>query len=119
MARETRLSADHLIMPLFVIDGEGKREAIDAMPGQFRFSIDRLVEEAQAVFDLGIPAVALFPALPDALKDTTGSESTNRNGLFPRAIRAVKAAVPDLVIVSDVALDPYSSDGHDWIVRDG
>ena len=119
MARETRLSADTLIMPLFVVDGEGKREAIDAMPGQFRFSIDRLVEEAQAVFDLGIPAVALFPALPDALKDTTGSESTNRNGLFPRAIRAVKAAVPDLVIVSDVALDPYSSDGHDWIVRDG
>ncbi len=119
MARETRLSADNLIMPLFVIDGEGKREAIDAMPGQFRFSIDRLVEEAQAVFDLGIPAIALFPALPDALKDATGSESTNRNGLFPRAIRAVKAAVPGLVIVSDVALDPYSSDGHDGIVRDG
>ena len=119
MARETRLSPDNLIMPLFVLDGEGKREAIDAMPGQFRFSIDRLVEEAQAVFDLGIPAVALFPALPDALKDATGSESTNRNGLFPRAIRAVKAAVPDLVIVSDVALDPYSSDGHDGLVREG
>ena len=119
MARETRLSADNLIMPLFVIDGQGKREAIDAMPGQFRFSIDRLVEEAQAVFDLGIPAVALFPALPDEIKDPTGSEGVNRNGLFPRAIRAVKAAVPDLVIVADVALDPYSSDGHDGVVRDG
>ncbi|MEP0548435.1 MAG: porphobilinogen synthase [Rhodothermales bacterium] len=119
MARETRLSTDNLIMPLFVIDGEGKREPVDAMPGQFRFSIDRLVEEAQEVFDLGIPAVALFPALPDALKDAMGSEGTNRNGLFPRAIRAVKAAVPGLVIVSDVALDPYSSDGHDGIVRDG
>jgi porphobilinogen synthase len=119
MARETRLSADNLIMPLFVIDGNDKREAIDAMPGQFRFSIDRLVEEAKAVFELGIPAVALFPALPDALKDATGSEGVNRNGLFPRAIRAVKAAVPDLIVVSDVALDPYSSDGHDGIVRDG
>ncbi len=119
MARETRLAADNLIMPLFVIDGDGQREAIDAMPGQFRFSIDRLVEEAHDVFDLGIPAVALFPALPDAAKDTTGSESTNPHGLFPRAIRAVKSAIPDLVIVSDVALDPYSSDGHDGVVRDG
>jgi porphobilinogen synthase len=119
MARETRLSVDNLIMPLFVIDGEGKREAIEAMPGQFRFSIDRLVEEAQAVADLGIPAVALFPALPDAIKDPEGSEGLNPDGLFPRAIRAVKNAVPDLVIVSDVALDPYSSDGHDGIVRDG
>jgi len=119
MARETRLSVDNLIMPLFVIDGEGKREAIDAMPGQFRFSIDRLVEEAQSVADLGIPAVALFPALPDAIKDPEGSEGLNPDGLFPRAIRAVKKAVPDLVIVSDVALDPYSSDGHDGIVRDG
>jgi porphobilinogen synthase len=119
MARETRLSVDNLIMPLFVIDGEGKREAIDAMPDQARFSVDLLVEEAQAVADLGIPAVALFPALPDKLKDTQGTEGTNPHGLFPRAIRAVKDAVPELVIVSDVALDPYSSDGHDGIVRDG
>jgi porphobilinogen synthase len=119
MARETRLSADNLIMPLFVIDGEGKREAIDAMPGQARFSIDRLVEEAHEVFDLGVPAVALFPALPDEDKDTSGSEGLNPYGLFPRAIRAVKQAVPELVVVSDVALDPYSSDGHDGIVRDG
>ena len=119
MARETRLSVDNLIMPLFVIDGEGKREAIDAMPGQARFSIDLLVEEARSVADLGIPAVALFPALPDAIKDPVGSEGLNPDGLFPRAIRAVKDAVPDLVVVSDVALDPYSSDGHDGIVRDG
>jgi porphobilinogen synthase len=119
MARETRLSVDNLIMPLFVIDGEGKREPVDAMPGQHRFSIDRLVEETQAVAELGIPAVALFPALPDTIKDPEGSEGLNPDGLFPRAIRAVKDAVPDLVIVSDVALDPYSSDGHDGIVRDG
>ena len=119
MARETRLSVDHLIMPLFVIDGEDRREAIGAMPGQFRFSIDRLVEEAHAVHALGIPAVALFPALADESKDAQGSEGINPYGLFPRAIRAVKQAVPDLVVVSDVALDPYSSDGHDGIVRDG
>ena len=119
MARETRLSVDHLIMPLFVIDGDDRREAIEAMPGQFRFSIDRLVEEARAIYDLGIPAVALFPALADDLKDARGSEGTNPYGLFPRAIRAVKQAVPELVVVSDVALDPYSSDGHDGVVRDG
>ena len=119
LARETRLTPDNLIMPLFVVSGEGRRDAIDAMPGQFRFSIDRIVEEAQAVWELGIPAVALFPAIRDDHKNANGSEGVNPNGLFPRAIRAVKAAVPDLVIVSDVALDPYSSDGHDGIVRDG
>ena len=119
MARETRLHADNLIMPLFVVDGQDRRDEIDAMPGQFRFSIDRLVEEAQAVWGLGIPAVALFPAVKDERKDARGNEGVNPNGLFPRAIRAVKAAVPDLVVVSDVALDPYSSDGHDGIVRDG
>ena len=119
MARETTLSVDHLIMPLFVIDGDDRREAIDAMPGQFRFSIDRLAEEAVAIRDLGIPAVALFPALPDDAKDATGSEALNPYGLFPRAIRAVKDAAPDLAVVSDVALDPYSSDGHDGVVRDG
>src|SRR5690606_34913537 len=119
MARETYLSVDHLVMPLFVIDGEGRREAIEAMPGQHRFSIDRLVEEARAIYDLGIPAVALFPALADDLKDARGSEGTNPYGLFPRAIRAVKQAVPDVVVISDIARDPYSSDGHDGVVRDG
>ena len=119
MARETRLSTDNLIMPLFVTSGEGQREVIDAMPGQFRFSVDRLVEEAQAVWEQGIPAVALFPAIKDEQKDAQGRESVNPNGLFPRAIRAVKQAVPDLLVVSDVALDPYSSDGHDGIVRNG
>ncbi len=119
LVRETRLSVDDLVAPLFVVEGEGLREAIGAMPGQHRFSVDRLVEEAHAVFGLGLPAVALFPALPDEAKDPTGTEGLNPDGLFPRAIRAVKAAVPDLVVISDVALDPYSSDGHDGVVRDG
>ncbi|MEM1042506.1 MAG: porphobilinogen synthase [Bacteroidota bacterium] len=119
MVRETRLSVDDLVMPLFVVEGEGVREAIDAMPGQYRFSVDRLAEEAASVHDLGIPAVALFPAISDDKKDPAGSEGLNQQGLFPRAIAAVKQAAPDLLVVSDVALDPYSSDGHDGVVRDG
>lgn len=117
--RETRLSIDHLIAPLFVIEGQGKREEVTSMPGQYRYSIDLLVEEASELHQLGIPGVALFPALRDELKDPTGNESLNPEGLFPSAIRAIKNAVPDLLVITDVALDPYSSDGHDGIVRNG
>lgn len=119
MARETRLSVDTLIQPLFVTEGDGVRQEIASMPGQHRLSIDKLVNEAEALAALGIPAVALFAKIPEALKDTVGSESLNPDGLFPRAVEAVKEAVPDLLVVTDVALDPYSSDGHDGIVRDG
>jgi porphobilinogen synthase len=119
MARETRLSVDNLIQPLFVVDGAGVREPIEALPGQYRFSIDQLAEEARELYRLGIPAVALFPKIADDLKDERGSAGLDPDGLFPRAIHAVKEAVPDLVVISDVALDPYSSDGHDGIVRDG
>ena len=119
MARETRLSTDSLIAPLFVISGEGVKDPIDAMPGQYRMSLDVLLEEASAIHALGIPAIAIFPSIPDDLKDATGKESLNPNGLFPRTIRALKKHVPDLLVVTDVALDPYSSDGHDGIVRNG
>ncbi|MEL6770099.1 MAG: porphobilinogen synthase [Bacteroidota bacterium] len=119
LVRETRLSVDDLVLPLFVEDGSGRRTPIEAMPGQFRYSVDTLAEEARAVADLGLSAVALFPALDESLKDRTGSEALNPDGLFPRAIRAVKDAAPDLLVVSDVALDPYSSDGHDGVVRGG
>ncbi|MEL6445323.1 MAG: porphobilinogen synthase [Bacteroidota bacterium] len=119
LVRETRLSVDDLVFPLFVEDGSGRRTPIEAMPGQFRYSVDTLAEEARAVADLGLSAVALFPALDESLKDRTGSEALNPDGLFPRAIRAVKDAAPDLLVVSDVALDPYSSDGHDGVVRGG
>ena len=113
------MSVDNLVAPLFVTAGDGVREAIPSMPGQHRFSIDQLVREARAIHELGIPAIALFAKIPDALKDETGTEALNPDGLFPRAIEAVKTAVPDLLVISDVALDPYSSDGHDGIVRDG
>lgn len=118
-ARETRLHVDHLVAPLFVVEGEDISQEISSMPGQFRLSLDKLVQEVQEIQDLGIPAVALFPKIPEGQKDSTGSECMNRAGLFPRAIRAVKAAAPELLVISDVALDPYSSDGHDGIVRDG
>ncbi len=118
-ARETRLHVDHLVAPLFVVEGEGIRQEISSMPGQFRLSLDELERDVREIHQLGIPAVALFPKIREALKDPTGSESLNREGLFPQAIRAVKAAAPELLVISDVALDPYSSDGHDGIVRDG
>lgn len=119
LARETRLSVDNLIAPLFVVEGENLRIPLASMPGQFRLSIDQLVEECKELHRLGVPGVALFPALRDELKDPRGSEATNPNGLFANAIRAIKASVPDLLVISDVALDPYSSDGHDGIVRNG
>ena len=119
LVRETRLAPDDLIWPLFVIDGEGAREPIGAMPGQARMSPDVLVEEARRAFGLGIPAIALFPALTDKLKDRVASESLNPNGLLQRTLRALKDAVPELALITDVAMDPYSTDGHDGFVEDG
>ncbi len=119
MVRETRLSVDNLVAPLFLVDGEGVREPIPAMPGQFRLSIDELVREATTLHRLGIPAVALFPNIHDSLKDPSGTESLNPDGLYPRAIKALKAELPDVLVITDVALDPYSSDGHDGVVKNG
>ncbi len=119
MVRETRLSVDHLVAPLFVVEGRGVRQEVPSMPGQYRLSIDELVHEVGELHALGIPAVALFPALDESLKTPDGREALNPDGLYPRAIRAIKEAVPELLVITDVALDPYSSDGHDGIVRDG
>ena len=119
LARETRLTADALVQPLFVVDGEGLRQPIEAMPGQVRYSPDTLAEACAEIEALGLPAVALFPKVEDGLKDATGSASLDPDGLYPRAVRAVKAAAPGLAVMTDVALDPYSSDGHDGVVRDG
>ena len=119
LARETRLSVDNLVAPLFVVDGQGVKEPIAAMPGQFRLSIDTLIHEVKEIHNLGIPAVALFPAIKDSLKDPYGTECLNKEGLYPKAIRAVKSACPGLLVITDVALDPYSSDGHDGIVENG
>ena len=119
LVREAHLRPDNLIWPLFVIDGSGQKVPIDSMPDCFRYSPDVLVAEAKEAFARGVPAVALFPALPDSLKDKLGSESTNPDGLLQRTVRELKDALPELVVITDVALDPYSSDGHDGILEDG
>ena len=117
MVRETILTPADLILPLFLQDGPP--EAISAMPGVMRHDLTSLVAAAREAHALGIPAVALFPKIPDQRKDPRGSSSLDPAGLTARAIQAVKAAVPGLTIISDVALDPYSSDGHDGLVQHG
>ena len=119
LVRETRLSPGDLIWPLFVVDGEDQRIPVASMPGCYRWSRDVLVPEAREAHALGIRAVALFPALDDSLKDPLAKESTNTDGLLQRTVADLKAAVPDLLVITDVAMDPYSSDGHDGVVRDG
>ncbi len=119
LARETHLATDHLIAPLFVVEGEGIREEIASMPGQYRLSPDEMAKEVHELAVLGIPGIALFPKIEDALKDAQGSASLDPEGLIPRAIRAAKEAAGSMLVITDVALDPYSSDGHDGIVRKG
>src|SRR5690606_37535547 len=116
LVRETRLSVDDLIYPVFVLEGENRREAIASMPGIERLSIDLLVAEAKGWAALGIPAVALFPVTPAEKKSLAAEEAWNPDGLAQRATRALKAALPDLGIITDVALDPFTSHGQDGIV---
>jgi len=119
LVRETELTPAHFIQPLFVIEGAGASEPIASMPGISRLSIDLLVAEARASFRLGVPAVALFPALPETRKDRLATESANPDGLLQRAVRELKSAEPGLLVITDIAMDPYSSDGHDGLVEDG
>lgn len=120
LVRETELTPAHLIQPLFVCEGKNRRVNITSMPGVCRLSRDLLVKEARAAWKLGIPAVALFPALPDRLKNHTASEAMNPNGLLQQTVRALKDAVPGLAVITDVAMDPYSRDGHDgWVDEQG
>jgi len=118
LVRETRLVPSDLVLPLFVQEGEGETP-IASMPGHARLSIDRLVHRSREALGLGVPAVALFPALAEELKDPRGSQSTKPDGLLPRAVRALKRELPELLVLTDVALDPYSSDGHDGVVIGG
>ena len=116
LVRENSLSVNDLIAPLFVIDGTNTEIPVASMPGQSRFSIDLLVKEVKELHLLGVPGVSLFPALDDSLKNSTATESYNDDGLFQRAIKEVKNACPDMIVMTDVAMDPYSSDGHDGLV---
>lgn len=119
MVQESRLTVNDLIYPVFVREGSNLKEEIDSMPGCDRYSLDLLLTEVAAAAELGIPAIALFPLIPYDQKDNAGTESYNPQGLVPRAIRAIKQAVPNMVVITDVALDPYSTEGHDGIVQDG
>lgn len=119
LVRENQLSAADLIWPVFVAKGEGIRREIDSMPGVFRYSIDELVKVVGEASELGIPAVALFPETDPAKKSDDGSEAFNPNNLVCEAVRAVAAAVPNIGIICDVALDPYTSHGHDGLLKDG
>lgn len=119
LVRETELTPAHFILPLFVHAGKGKRAPIRSMPGVERLSPDLLVKEAKRAFSLGIPAVALFPALHDSLKDKRATASVDEKGLLQNTVRELKDKVPDLLVITDVAMDPYSSDGHDGLVEDG
>ncbi len=119
MLAEHRLSVDDLIWPLFVIEGEDRAEPVSSMPGVSRHSIDRLAEQAREAVRLGIPAVAVFPSIDPALKDNDGTLAGDANNLVCRAVRAVKDACPDLGVICDVALDPFTDHGHDGILRDG
>ena len=118
MVREHQLRASDLIYPLFVMEGEGQTVEIPSMPGQFRYTLDTLLKEIKEAWDLGIGAIAIFPKVDDSLKDNAGTESYNPEGLVPRVVKAVKEMLPELIIITDVALDPYSTEGHDGIVSE-
>jgi len=116
LVRETTLTVDDLIYPMFVIEGRDRRVPVDSMPGIDRVSVDQLVEDAKRAADLGIPAVAVFPNVDDALKTPDGAEAVNADGLVPRAVAALKRACPGLGVITDAALDPYTSHGHDGVL---
>jgi porphobilinogen synthase len=118
LTRESSLSTDDLIYPVFILEGERQREAVASMPGVERLSIDMLITEARAVSDLGIPAIALFPVTPVEKKSDDAAEAYNPDGLAQRAVRALKQACPELGVITDVALDPFTSHGQDGLIDD-
>lgn len=119
LVEETTLSVNDLIFPLFLIPGEKKKVEVDSMPGIFRFSIDKMLEEIESCMKLGIKSFDVFPAYPEALKDSVASESYNPETFYLQGLREIKKNFPELCLMSDVAMDPYSSDGHDGLVQNG
>ena len=116
LVRETRLTPDRLVLPLFICEGSNKAEPIGAIPGRSRLSVDLTVRECEAAMALGVKSVCLFPQIPAQLKAADGREALNEGNLLVRTIRAIKKQLPEMCVMTDVALDPYSSDGHDGIV---
>jgi porphobilinogen synthase len=116
LVAENQLTASDLIYPMFVLEGENKQEVVPSMPGVERLSIDLLVKEAHELMELGIPAIALFPVTPMQAKSLCASEAFNPDGLAQKAVRAIKQAVPDIAVITDVALDPFTSHGQDGLI---
>ncbi|MFN9279928.1 MAG: porphobilinogen synthase [Betaproteobacteria bacterium] len=118
LVREHRLAAEDLILPVFVLDGHGQTQDVASMPGVQRLSVDRLLPVAEACVQLGVPVMALFPVIDPSLKTPDGREATNPDGLVPRAVRELKARFPSLALLTDVALDPFTSHGQDGLLDD-
>ena len=118
LMREHTLTASDLIFPIFILEGEQQRQPIASMPGVERLSIDLLVAEAKELVTLGIPAIALFPVIDESLKSLDAAEAYNPQGLVPRAVKALKAAAPELGVITDIALDPYTSHGQDGLINE-
>ncbi|PID49118.1 MAG: porphobilinogen synthase [Proteobacteria bacterium] len=116
LMRENHLTVDDLIYPVFVLEGEHQREAVPSMPGVNRLSVDLLLEEARAIYQLGVPMLAIFPVTPSSAKSDKAEEAYNPEGLAQRAVRALKEALPDLGVMTDVALDPFTSHGQDGLM---
>ncbi len=119
LVRETSITPDDFLVPLFVVEGKNVKEEIASMPNYYRLSLDNLDREVKLLWKMGLCAVLLFVKVPDKLKDNKGTEALNADGLMQRAIKTIKNACPDMLVMTDVALDPYSSYGHDGIVGDG
>jgi porphobilinogen synthase len=119
LVRETIISPNDFLVPLFVVEGKGIKDEIASMPNYFRFSLDLLESEVKTLWGMGLKSVLLFVKVSENLKDNKGTEATNPNGLMQRAIKTVKNVCPDMLVMTDVALDPYSSYGHDGIVENG
>jgi porphobilinogen synthase len=119
LVRENHITASDFIVPLFIVEGDNIKDEIPSMPNYYRFSLDLIVSEIVEIVELGLKSVLLFVKVPDLLKDNKGTEALNPEGLMQRAIRKIKSIAPQLVIMTDVALDPYSSEGHDGIVENG
>ncbi|WP_438426337.1 porphobilinogen synthase [Aquimarina macrocephali] len=119
LVRENIITPHDFLVPLFIVEGKGIKEEISSMPDYYRYSLDLLGNEVKELWSLGLKSVLLFVKVPDHLKDNKGTEALNSDGLMQRAIKTVKEAVPEMLVMTDVALDPYSSYGHDGIVEDG
>ncbi|MBT8210839.1 MAG: porphobilinogen synthase, partial [Eudoraea sp.] len=119
LVRETILTPSDFLVPLFVVEGHDVKEEIPSMPNYFRLSLDKLEKEVKELWNMGLCAVLLFVKIPEELKDNQGKEALNEHGLMHRAIKTVKNACPDMLVMTDVALDPYSTYGHDGIVANG